>query len=227
MSESVCTLLEAAGYKVIRTAYGGDVGAHVAKWLWYYLNFDKSNWPEQPEAFCKWAGLLYTTASKKAKEQEHYAKEIHELQLQLESGDQELVKLWKDTRKMSIAGLQDAFSELGCRIEKFYFESDVEQPGIQRVQDMEQNDAIPDVKMSQGAIIADLEPYDLGVFVLLKHNGTSLYSTKDIALAYMKEDDYTFDKSLYVVATEQNWHFKQLFKTLELDGYDCDKLHHL
>jgi arginyl-tRNA synthetase len=72
-----------------------------------------------------------------------------------------------------------------------------------------------------------LEEYNLGVFVLLKSNGTSLYSTKDIALAYLKEEDYDFDLSLYVVATEQNHHFKQLFKTLELVGYDTSKLIHM
>jgi arginyl-tRNA synthetase len=58
------------------------------------------------------------------------------------------------------------------------------------------------------------------VFVLLKSNGASLYSTKDIALAELKKKEYTFDKSLYIVATEQIHHFNQLFKTLELIGYE-------
>ena len=91
----------------------------------------------------------------------------------------------------------------------------------------EQDPNIPEIKTSQGAIIADLEAYDLGVFLLLKSNGTSLYSTKDIALAFLKEKEYDFDISLYVVATEQNLHFKQLFKTLELVGYDASKLVHM
>ena len=64
--------------------------------------------------------------------------------------------------------------------------------------------------------------------MLLKSNGASLYSTKDIALAYLKEEEFTFDKSLYIVATEQIHHFNQLFKTLELIGYEhADKLVHV
>ncbi len=62
----------------------------------------------------------------------------------------------------------------------------------------------------------------------MKSNGTSLYSTKDIALAYLKQQEYTFDKSLYIVATEQIHHFNQLFKTLELLGYTgAEKLEHI
>lgn len=74
----------------------------------------------------------------------------------------------------------------------------------------------------------DLEEYRLGIFLLLKSNGASLYSTKDIALAYQKSRDYDFDVSLYIVGSEQEHHFNQLFKTLEVIGYkDADKLHHL
>ncbi len=227
MSESVCTLLEAAGYNVIRTAYWGDIGAHVAKWIWYYITFDNSAWPQNPEEFCKWASLLYIQASKKVKEDSRYEQEVHDVQHRLEAGEKELVDLWKATRLLSIEWITDVFRELGCTIERMYFESDVEQPGIDMVKEMEASQQTKEIRYSDGAIIADLEIHDLWVFVLLKKNGTSLYSTKDIALAYLKEEEYVFDRSLYVVATEQNWHFKQLFKTLELYGYDTEKLHHL
>ena len=74
----------------------------------------------------------------------------------------------------------------------------------------------------------DLEQWDLGRFLLLKSNGTSLYATKDIALAHQKAQDFpTYDKSLYIVATEQNHHFAQLFKTLELARFEAEKLQHI
>lgn len=74
----------------------------------------------------------------------------------------------------------------------------------------------------------DLEEFGLGVFLLLKSTGASLYSTKDIALAYQKKSDFpNYDQSLYVVGLEQEHHFKQLFKTLELIGFDHDKLKHI
>lgn len=80
---------------------------------------------------------------------------------------------------------------------------------------------------SQGAIAINLEEYKLDWFLLLKSNGASLYSTKDIALAYRKRNDYHYDESLYIVGSEQIHHFEQLFKTLELCGFDATKLHHI
>lgn len=228
MSESVCTLLQKAGYDVIRTAYGGDIGAHVAKWIWYYAHFTDQQHPTDPEEFCIWAWDIYAASERKLKEDEaRYKPEIDEVQHKLENGDQELVDLRKKTRELSIAWVNKVFAELGCRIQREYFESEVEQPGIEIVKKLVQDETIPEIKESQGAIIADLEKYDLGTFVLLKSNGTSLYSTKDIALVDLKKQEYRFDKSLYIVASEQNRHFKQLFKTLELMGEDTSSLHHL
>jgi arginyl-tRNA synthetase len=81
---------------------------------------------------------------------------------------------------------------------------------------------------SEGAIAVNLEERNLGRFLLLKSTGASLYSTKDIALAYKKREDYPhYLTSLYVVGNEQEHHFKQLFKTLELIGFDYNKLYHL
>lgn len=74
----------------------------------------------------------------------------------------------------------------------------------------------------------DLQEWGLGVFLILKSNGASLYSTKDIALAYQKQADFpNYDQSLYVVGLEQEYHFQQLFKTLDLIGFDQSKLHHV
>ena len=228
VSESMCTIAERAGYDVIRSAYGWDIGAHVAKRIWYYKSFAQGDIPQDSDTFCIRSGKIYAEATKKVGENpKEYKQQIHEVQRLLESGDPELTQLRKETRELSIKGLQNIFTELWCTVGRYYRESEVEQPGIELVKQYVDNPDIPDIKHSQWAIIADLEKYDLGIFVLLKSNGTSLYSTKDIALAYLKEKEYNFDMSLYVVATEQNHHFKQLFKTLELVGYDTSKLIHM
>ena len=228
VSETMCSISEYAGYEVVRSAYGGDIWAHVAKWIWYVKKFTDGDYPTDAEAFGIWSGDMYAQATAKVDEKpEIYKQEIHEVQRLLESGDADLNTFRQETRALSIAWLKAAFEELWCTIQKFYRESDVEQPGIELVKTFLEDENIPDIRMSEWAIIADLEAYDLGVFLLLKSNGTSLYSTKDVALAYLKESDYEFDTSLYVVATEQNHHFKQLFKTLELAWYDTSKLHHM
>jgi arginyl-tRNA synthetase len=71
-------------------------------------------------------------------------------------------------------------------------------------------------KISEGAPVANLEKYDLGTFLLLKSDETALYSTKDLGLAESKRKKYKFDKSVFIVAAEQDLYFKQLFKTMEL-----------
>ena len=89
--------------------------------------------------------------------------------------------------------MQHIFAELGsAEMDKRYYESDVEQPGIRIVEEL--------LAKSQGATVMDLEEFGLGVFLLLKSTGASLYSTKDIALAYQKKSDFPdYDQSLYVV----------------------------
>lgn len=137
-----------------------------------------------------------------------------------------MLAFWQETRAMCLEDMKKIFAELGTEdFDKWYFESMVEQPGIEKVHELlEQGIA----QKSQGAIIMDLEAYGLGIFLLLKSNGTSLYSTKDIALAYQKEADFpNYDKSLYIVGLEQEHHFEQLFKTLELIGFNHDKLQHI
>lgn len=227
VSETVCTISEFAGYDVIRTAYGGDIGAHVAKWVWYFKNFVTEEYPQDPQEFMTRSWRIYQEASLKASEDDKHKDQIHEVQRLLESWDKELNDIWQETRELSIAWLQSIFDELGCTIQRFYRESEVEQPGIDLVKQYESDEKIKNIRMSEWAIIADLEEYDLWVFLLLKSNGTSLYSTKDVALAHLKEEEYVYDESVYVVATEQNLHFQQLFKTLELAGFDIAKLKHL
>jgi arginyl-tRNA synthetase len=227
ISESLARILEFAGNAVVKCSYPGDIGAHVAKWIWYYLNFyaEKGDFPQ--ENFTKWVGELYTQATKKVDENpEEYKAQIGELQKKLEDGDSELQKLWMETRELCLKDMKAIFAELGSEhIDKWYFESEVEQPGIQIIQQL-LADGI--AQYSEGAVAMNLEEWKLGWFLLLKSTGASLYSTKDIALAYRKKEEYpNYDISLYVVGCEQEYHFQQLFKTLELIGFDHTKLHHL
>ena len=225
LSESVARISSFAGNKVIRVCYPGDIGAHVAKWIRYFLNYTDQSLPTQD--FSKRGSNLYNFASVKVDENpEEYKKQIEELQKNLEEGDPKLQEIWKETRKLFLSALEGTLAELGSEnFDKRYFESEVEQPGIKLVQQM-LKDGI--AQHSQGAIAINLEEYNLGWFLLLKSTGASLYSTKDIALAYQKREDYpNYDASIYVVGSEQIHHFEQLFKTLEIIKFDHKKLKHL
>lgn len=223
LGESVSRLLEFYGYKVIRVSYMGDVGAHVAKWIWYYNKFYKGCIPKKDVG--KWAGNIYTLASIKEEENETYKDEINDVHKKLEEGDKALVKLWKKTKDLCLKDFWKIYKELDCKIKDKYFESDVETRGKKTVMSLVKKEL---AFYDDGAVVIDLKKHDLGIFVLLKSNGASLYSTKDIALAYLKSQKYKFDLSLYIVASEQEFYFQQLFKTLDVIGYnDASKLRHV
>jgi arginyl-tRNA synthetase len=224
VGEALSRIFKKNGWNVIKSSYMGDIGAHVAKWIWYYKKFYNGDIPKKDVT--KWAGKIYTDATKKIDEnKEKYTEEIHEVHKKLEDGDKDLVNLWKKTRKLCLDDIWNIVHELGSFVERKFYESEAEQPGIAKVNEFLKKGY---AKLSKGAIIMDLEEYKLGISVLLKSNGASLYATKDIALAYIKSKEYKFDKSLYIVANEQDHYFRQLFKVLELTNYpDADKLGHV
>lgn len=214
-----------AGYKVHCVSYPWDIWAHVAKWIWYFINFTDQKFPEKD--FGIRAGKLYSLATAKVDENpDEYKAQIQKLQKDLEDWDPKLVEIWMESREWCLKDFREIFAELDCPIEKRYFEKDVEKPWIQRVKDM------LDKWIAQigewWAIIIDLEKYDLWVFLLLKSTWASLYSTKDIWLAYQKKADFpNYSQSLYIVWSEQEHHFQQLFKTLEIIWFPYEQLHHI
>ena len=225
LSEAIWRVLDFAWNKVIKTCYPWDIWAHVAKWLWYYINFSNEKFPEKN--ITKWVWEIYTLATKKVEEDpDTYKPQVEELQKNLEDGDEKLVFLWKETREVCLQDIKHIFDELWMKnFDKWYYESEVERKWIDIVRGLLEKWV---AKISEWAVVMDLEEYWLWVFLLLKSTWASLYSTKDIALAYEKQKDFPgYDKSLYVVWLEQEHHFQQLFKTLELIGFDHSKLKHV
>ena len=223
LGDSLVRVMRFNGYNVVSANYIGDIGAHIAKCLWYYLKFHKSKEPKTNKG--EWLGSIYTEASKIVAENEEYKKEIQEIQRKLEDGDKELTELWNKTKEWSMHDFYNIYKELGINFDVFFFESQVEKPGKKIVLDMLKKGI---VEKSDGAVIINLEKYGLKVFLLLKSDGTSLYSTKDLALAKKKFDDYKIDKSIYVIGSEQRFYLKQLFKTFEVIGFkQAKKCYHL
>lgn len=225
VSNWVSSCLERAGYNVHRVCYPWDIWAHVAKWIWYYINFYQGETPATN--FWERAWKLYSDATNKVDEDpENYKNQIEQLQKKLEDWDLKLNEIRQDTRQKCLDDMRSIFDELECNIQKRYYESEVEKPGIQKVKEM-QADWIA-IDWDRWSVIIDLEEYKLWIFLLLKSTWASLYSTKDIGLAYLKKQDYpNYSRSLYIVWSEQIHHFNQLFKTLELIWFPYDALHHI
>lgn len=211
LGESLARLAEFFGEKVIRANYQGDTGMHVAKWIWCYKKYHAKEKLRKDES---WIASIYVDAVRKLRDNEKFQSEVNDINKKLEEkSDAKLNQLWKETRKFCLDSLEKIYSELNTHFDKYYFESEVEKNGKEIVRKLLKKGI---AKKSQDAIIIDLEKYNLGVWVLLRKDGTILYSAKDLALAEKKFKEYNLDWNVYVVANEQDLHMQQLFKTLEL-----------
>lgn len=221
LGDSLVRLWRFIGHNVIAANYPGDVGAHVAKCLWGLKKFHADETPPEKHRG-EWLGMIYAEANSKLEETPEYKEEVSKILQKLESGDSEMTRLWNETRQWCIDELNEIYDEMNVQFDVFFFESEVEKPGKLIVQELLKKGI---AKESDGAIIVDLELYKLGIFVILKSDGTSLYSTKDLALAKQKFEEFGIERNIYVVGSEQKFYFKQLFKTLELMGFrhakDC------
>ena len=213
IGESVCRILEFTGHKVFRTNYQGDIGPHVAKCLWGFINLHKRKAPKENRG--DWLGQVYAEAARKFDEDEKVKQEVMEINKKLYERDKEYLKLWKMTRKWSLDYFDRIYKELGTRFDKLYFEAEVEKRAIEISKKLFKKGI---AKLSEGAIIIDLSKYDLGIYVLLTKEGNPLYESKDLALAEKQFGDFKIDRCIHVVGAEQKFYFQQLFKVFELIG---------
>lgn len=214
LGESIARILEFAGNKVIRANYQGDTGMHVAKWIWCYQKYHSKQDLRKQES---WIAGIYVDAVKRLAENEKLQEEVNEINKKLdEAKDKKLMELWKRTRQLSLDSLEIIYKELDTKFDHYYFESEMEKPGKQIVDELLKKEI---AEVSAGAVIADLEKYNLGVWVLLRSDGTVLYSAKDIALAELKFKKFKIDKSIITIGAEQTLHMQQLIKILELSGF--------
>ena len=226
---SICRIFEFAGYGVIRANYLGDIGLHVVKWMWNYL---KNHNGEQPGANkTHWMNDIYAEADRLFQEPENEA-EVRALYARWNARDPEIVTLWKQTREWSLEGFEEIYDLLGEHFDRIYFESEVEEAGTAFVEGLIAKGIAQDGRPEEPVII-DLDAIlgtedEYRVLVVLRSDSSSLYATKDLHLAIQKFDEYDLDRSIYVIDVRQSLYLRQIFKTLEILGYEwADKLHHL
>jgi arginyl-tRNA synthetase len=218
-----------AGLDIVASTFPGDVGTHVAKCLWYMKYHHQGPIPKERKG--AWLGSMYSTAHNKLEEEKGTDKEPQnreQLTLilkQLEQKSGEFFDLWKETREWSIELMNEVYSWAGVTFDVWYWESEVDSASVKLAHEYHQKGLFVEDK---GCIGVDLEPHKLGFCMLLKSDGNGLYATKDIELARRKFQDYHIEKNLYVVDKRQEHHFKQVFKVLELMGFEnAKKCQHL
>jgi arginyl-tRNA synthetase len=140
-----------------------------------------------------------------------------------EEKDPDLVALWEQTREWSLADLRRIFDEFGAVFDHWFFESGVEDAGRQIVRELlereiaEISDGLPVVKIDEKL---GLEQEKYHTMPVLRSDGTTLYSTKDLALTQQKFNEFGVDQSIWVVDVRQSLYFDQISKILELYGFE-------
>lgn len=232
LGDVLSRILDFDGYDVVRANYPGDMGLHVIKWLWNYMNYHNGERPTKD--ITQWMGAIYAEANRRLEENPALEAEVRALYARWDRRDPEVVELWKKTRQWSLDGFNEIYDLLDICFDRYYFNSQAEQPGKQVVEELLQKGIAQDER-PDGPVIVKLDEL-LGskgekyrVLVVLRSDSTALYATEDLALAIQKFADYPdLARSYYVVDVRQSLHFQQVFKTLELAGYPwASRLQHV
>jgi len=231
LGDVITRILDFAGFDVIPVNYYGDMGLHVIKWLWNYINHHQGETP--PEDATRWIGEIYEEVAERLEKDPDLEAEIREIYRRWDQQDPEIVDLWKKTRGWSLDGFEDLYQTLDIHFERYYSNSEVEFQGKEIVSELIEKGIAEDLRPEDAVIVRlddllGLKKEKYRVLVVLRSDGTALYSTEDLALAKLKFEEYDLDRSLYVVDVRQSLHFLQVWKTLEIAGYDwAEKCQHL
>ena len=220
---ALSNILEFSGYDVVRTCVMNDKGMGVAKMMLAYKLWAKGMKPDiKSDHF---ASRWYVEFGKKAEKDPSLEDKAQEINRLFESGDEVTIKLWKKMTKWVYKGYDETYKRLGCVFDRIYYESELYKHGKDIVLKGLKKGIF---EKDDGAVIVNLEKLKLPNKILIKSDNTTLYMTQDIYLAELKFSDFRIDRSIYVVASEQNMHFQQLFAILDMLGYKwAEKCFHL
>lgn len=218
IGNSIYKLYEKIGYKVVRINHLGDYGTQFGKLIVAYRRWGSEDEliKEPIKSLLGW----YTKFHEEAEKNPELNDEARKAFANLEHGSIEEKRLWEIFRKYSLEEFERVYKLLGIKFDSYAGESFYTDKMPKIIEELKDKGLL--IK-SQGAEIVDLEEYDLGACMIEKSDGTSLYATRDIAAAIYRKNHYDFDKCIYVVASQQNLHFKQWKKVLELMGYEWQK----
>ena len=245
LGEALARLVEFAGFDTIRASYPGDLGLGVITVMWAYDKFYKGQEPEGVHERGQWMLKVYAEATnllekkdgetpEQSAQREAYEAERREMYRKWDAGDPYVRELWRVTREWSLEELRDILNLLNVKIDVWFYESEVDEPSKTIIDELITRGIAEDERAQNGPVIIKIDE-KLGLAkekyrtaVVLRSDGTSLYLTKDLALAKVKFEQYHVDRSIYVVDFRQSLHFQQAFKILELWGFpQAPKCYHL
>lgn len=213
---SLYKIFKFLGYDVVGINHLGDYGTQFGKLICAYKKWGKREDVEKGGIHA--INELYVRFNSDADEQ--MEKEAREYFRLIESGDKECNELFEWFKSLTLEYVKGIYEKLGVRFDSYAgerFYTDKMQPVID---ELKRKNLLCE---SEGAQVVNLDEYGMPPCLILRSDGASLYATRDLAAAIYRKNTYDFYKNLYVVAYQQNLHFKQVFKVLELMGYDWAK----
>ena len=240
---SLSRIFAAAGQRVIRTNIVNDRGIHICKSMLAWQKYGNGRTPgTEGMKGDHFVGEYYVLFEKKLKEQAAelvatgstpeearenapLMQEARRLLLKWEAGDPDTVQLWQMMNSWVYEGFDVTYRALGVEFDRIYYESDTYKVGKEIVlRSLEEGHLI---RKEDGSVWIDLTADKLDQKLLLRSDGTAVYMTQDLGTAVIRYNDYHFDRHIYVVGNEQNYHFQVLTLTLLRMGFDWAKgLHH-
>ena len=218
IGNSIHKIYDFLGYETITINHLGDYGTQFGKLIVAFKSWGNE---EEVEADPIPSLLkLYIKFHEEAEKNPSLDDEARMWFKKLEDGDEEALRLWQWFRDVSLKEFSRVYSMLGISFDSFAGESFYSDKMPKVLKIMEEKGLLEE---SKGAEIVDLEPYGLSPALIRKSDGSTLYITRDIAAAIYRKEHYDFYKNIYVVGSQQNLHFQQWIKIVELMGNEWAK----
>ncbi len=218
----ISNLLEANGFKVIRANLLSDRGIHICKAMVAYEKWAERETPSVAQKKGdKFVGDLYIKFEREAAENPMLQEQANEMLRKWEAGDKKTRALWQKMDKWVVESFRQTYKEFGSRFDVWFRESEFYNKTGEIIQQGISKGVF--AKNDGGATVAVLEPHGISNKTILRADGTAIYITNDLALTKHKFEKYKLDEAIWVVASEQNLYFKQLFKIFDLLGYGWSK----
>ncbi|HPK15093.1 MAG TPA: arginine--tRNA ligase [Clostridia bacterium] len=218
IGHALSRIYRALGYRVIGINHLGDWGTQFGKMIVAYKLWGENKPVE--ESTVRELVRLYVRFHEEAEKDGSLNDEARKWFRKIEQGDPEAIGLWQRFKDLTLKEVGEVYKLLGITFESYAGESFYEDKMQAVIDELDDKGLLV---VDNGAKIVDLSEWNMPPFLIVKTDGATLYATRDLAAACYRKKTYDFVKSLYVVAYQQNLHFRQLFKVLELMGRDWAK----